>query len=1194
MAAAAAREERLRVEGVPPPAIAIEDVHTNVPNADHHEMKGLPLLYVKGVARCPCLCAIIGFLVAAGVSALGIILFPPQVETDFSRFMKTTGNASSEWDAYTSSLPLRTAERRRLQVELFGENTLSITYEAKDGNNLLTEDALYEIREFEQSLKGLPSYVDHCGRTYVSEDGKDDLQGFCSPGLSFANYVFPMGSDYKNSIVPTRLNFNGKGPDMLPLKWALHQVTQLNLKDVLFPVDFNVNAWPPRSNEVRSVFKFRMMCCQSTDPPAVQKAFVKEHKERWQKLIEGELYDLLSSANLQKVYVFYDGEGVKSHEIMLVLWGDIMFAAGSMAFVLLYMLNHTRSPMLSICGLGVVFLSIPSAYTLFAVMSNSAELTLASFLSLFLIIGLGSDIVFVLTDFWRQSAEMETRLQRLIYTYRNGGAACAATSFTTAASFFANLASVLRALREFGVFMGLCVILAFVFLLAIYPPLCVVDERWCRCSCKKCKIPCTSRRVVESPNKGHRVSNFFYQYWSVFLLRWKKILVSFFIILSLLCIVGACLNAQVSSGIPQMFPEDHNQNRGMKVRNRFHGTSDILAQDMWAPGEVANVCDLGLNFGPKPNVDLTWLATVEACPLFWCEVDKLAIQLESSTECQCFRSETGEAGVCEASIDRVKTATRIVGVEQIPEGMSDVIASHLLKGRTASTGAPPPALKPLVLNPLLAQVWESGELRKQPVVEYQTPTSFLHFTGDQNVDQSKPVCVWKDICYCGSALQCDLGSSWRSSGKLVLPTNRRLLQSNGSGHVPASRLTLDETTELVMSPRLLQGSTGNLVANLRTEVVVVLGMTVNYDGVPLGENVEDKFVFQDHFNPSSPWAQRHILRICEDTPDHLLVVENWCWIKDFRTYLHSKFERFPTTPVAFDQHLGDFASSQVTGIRSSSDFLWLATGRLTACYLAFFVDFPNTAGSRAALEYKDKWDQYIKDWNSFETDMDDVKGAWHASRLWVRAEAEREITASVALTMVIAIVLAFIGMLFFTKDLMLATYVVLSTIGVIGGLAFFMTVIMGWKLGALEIIALIVFVGYSVTFSLHIAHKYSHKHQVDTATGSDVQMRFEKTRLSLKAMGSAIFGSACTTLGSSLFLFFCTMKIFQQLGAVVFMVTFLSLIYALVPLPAGLMWIGPLRPLCSTPAHQIQDLSRRAKEEIVHEEEKVASYCRCW
>ena len=33
---------------------------------------------------------------------------------------------------------------------------------------------------------------------------------------------------------------------------------------------------------------------------------------------------------------------------------------------------------------------------------------------------------------------------------------------------------------------------------------------------------------------------------------------------------------------------------------------------------------------------------------------------------------------------------------------------------------------------------------------------------------------------------------------------------------------------------------------------------------------------------------------------------------------------------------------------------------------------------------------------------------------------------------------------------------------------------MGWAVGVLEVLGLIVFVGYSITYSLHIAHKCGH------------------------------------------------------------------------------------------------------------------------
>merc|ERR1712146_426116 len=83
-----------------------------------------------------------------------------------------------------------------------------------------------------------------------------------------------------------------------------------------------------------------------------------------------------------------------------------------------------------------------------------------------------------------------------------------------------------------------------------------------------------------------------------------------------------------------------------------------------------------------------------------------------------------------------------------------------------------------------------------------------------------------------------------------------------------------------------------------------------------------------------------------------------------------------------------------------------------------------------------------------------------------------EILGSTLSVVILAVVLAFVSMLIFTKDIVLSTYVILSTLGVIFCLAFFIIVIMGWALGAIEVIALIVFIGYAVTYSLHIAHKY--------------------------------------------------------------------------------------------------------------------------
>merc|ERR1719343_352422 len=157
-------------------------------------------------------------------------------------------------------------------------------------------------------------------------------------------------------------------------------------------------------------------------------------------------------------------------------------------------------------------------------------------------------------------------------------------------------------------------------------------------------------------------------------------------------------------------------------------------------------------------------------------------------------------------------------------------------------------------------------------------------------------------------------------------------------------------------------------------------------------------------------------------------------------------------------------------------------------------------------------------------------------------------------------------MLIFTRDLLLSLYVVCATVTVVSGLAWFIVALMGWAVGPIEVIALIVFIGYAVTYSLHIAHKYGSGEalfeETHGLTGSEA-LRYQRTVFAMKSIGGAALGSAITTAGCSIFLLFCTLTIFQKLGGVVLAVTLMSIFTALVPLPAALLLMGPSQPGCT-------------------------------
>merc|ERR1712217_437982 len=104
---------------------------------------------------------------------------------------------------------------------------------------------------------------------------------------------------------------------------------------------------------------------------------------------------------------------------------------------------------------------------------------------------------------------------------------------------------------------------------------------------------------------------------------------------------------------------------------------------------------------------------------------------------------------------------------------------------------------------------------------------------------------------------------------------------------------------------------------------------------------------------------------------------------------------------------------------------------------------------------------------------------------------------------------------------------------VMAGLTFMIIVVLQWDVGLIEVIAIIYFVGYAVTYSLHVAHKYAAYEVFDEALDDTfvkiserAEIRLLRTRYAMMSIGGAALGSAITTAGASLFLCFCTLTIF--------------------------------------------------------------------
>ena len=121
------------------------------------------------------------------------------------------------------------------------------------------------------------------------------------------------------------------------------------------------------------------------------------------------------------------------------------------------------------------------------------------------------------------------------------------------------------------------------------------------------------------------------------------------------------------------------------------------------------------------------------------------------------------------------------------------------------------------------------------------------------------------------------------------------------------------------------------------------------------------------------------------------------------------------------------------------------------------------------------------------------------------------------------------------------------------------------KFGSLRLIVCLVFAsevvlpvpvlqGFSVDYVLHIAHKYNEAHQYHSS--------FLKMRDAITSIGPSIISASITTTGSSIFLVFCQIYIFQQMGWLLIVNTVFAIGVAMLTFPSILSLIGPRGRCC--------------------------------
>eukprot|EP00439_Symbiodinium_sp_Y106_P023339 s738_g2.t2 len=184
----------------------------------------------------------------------------------------------------------------------------------------------------------------------------------------------------------------------------------------------------------------------------------------------------------------------------------------------------------------------------------------------------------------------------------------------------------------------------------------------------------------------------------------------------------------------------------------------------------------------------------------------------------------------------------------------------------------------------------------------------------------------------------------------------------------------------------------------------------------------------------------------------------------------------------------------------------------------------------------------------------------------------------------------------------LSLFPMLSVLLTVLCLLFTMVGILQWPFGAVDVIALIVFLGYMFTFNLHMAQYYNHakipmellrqaNEKLPPAVTRErvLRERYCRVNHALTSVGQSLVCSAGTTTASAIFLLCCTLQFFVKFGAVILTVTILSILHSLMFLPSFLLLFGPTSKSCTNFGRLLKSRREEASMEHAQRPEQAGS-----
>eukprot|EP00039_Didymoeca_costata_P002865 m.63222 g.63222 ORF g.63222 m.63222 type:complete len:1178 (+) comp11570_c0_seq2:321-3854(+) len=328
---------------------------------------------------------------------------------------------------------------------------LTVIYEAKDGN-MLTPENLNSMHKAERQIY---SFI-------------EDREGI-SPNLdSILKYIYPPDGVYVTDDLP-----------VLQHEYIVQQISYAAQKKQAEGLP------PPLGSEF---YKFVSPDCTARNLKArfvVSEIYVPTSISDSTQAAYYSKLDELSNDNVVVVYYTAD---YKDYELDTLINHDLKLCLYAFLFVTCYMLFHTGSLFLTMCGVLNITFSFPVAYFIYRnIWGNTKSLPILTVAAAFVIIGIAVDDIFVFVDMFKQSGNRSPLKFRVKHTIRTAAKATLFTSITSFASFWSNTVSSIEALYAFGALTAFLVLANYILVITFMLSALTIWARFVEPIERKCK-----------------------------------------------------------------------------------------------------------------------------------------------------------------------------------------------------------------------------------------------------------------------------------------------------------------------------------------------------------------------------------------------------------------------------------------------------------------------------------------------------------------------------------------------------------------------------------------------------------------------------------------------------------------------------------------------------------------------------------